>query len=159
MVSASDSFIHGKPSQNLMSPSATPAFLPLVCYEVIFSGGLGKAVQNAQWMLNLTNDAWFEGTIGAEQHFAHARLRAIEEGVPLVRVANKGVTAIVDPLGRITVQLSKSEASAINAKLPERLERTVFSDYRHGLFYLMIFGAFLIVLLRNRWRRYWEVTS
>jgi apolipoprotein N-acyltransferase len=110
-------------------------------------------------MLNLTNDAWFEGTIGAEQHFAHARLRAIEEGVPLVRVANKGVTAIVDPLGRITVQLSKSEASAINAKLPERLERTVFSDYRHGLFYLMIFGAFLIVLLRNRWRRYWEVTS
>lgn len=158
MVSASDSFIHGASSQTPLAPSATPAFLPLVCYEIIFSGGLGDGIKNAQWILNLTNDAWFEGTIGAEQHFAHARLRAIEEGVPLVRVANKGITAIVDPVGRITVALSKQEASAINAKLPQRLERTVFSDYRHGPFYLMIFGAFLIVLLRNRWRRYWEVT-
>lgn len=155
-VTASDSFVHGQRPNAPMNPLGTPPFLPLICYEAIFSGGMGPSIAQAQWMLNLTNDAWFKGTIGPQQHFVHAQMRAIEEGVPLVRVANTGITAIIDPVGRIVARLQSDEAGVLNSKLPERLEQTVFSSYRHNVFYLMIFGSFLLVLLRNRWRRYWE---
>ena len=156
LVTASDSFVHGQRLNTPMNPLGTPPFLPLICYEVIFSGGMGASIAQSQWMLNLTNDAWFSGTIGPSQHFVHAQMRAIEEGVPLVRVANTGITAIIDPVGRVVAHLQSDEPGVLNSKLPERLEQTVFSSYRHNVFYLMIFGSFLLVLLRNRWRRYWE---
>ncbi|MCZ4272185.1 apolipoprotein N-acyltransferase [Maritalea porphyrae] len=156
MVSASDSFVHGEKPNQALRPLGTPAFLPLICYEVIFSGGMGSAIDQADWILNLTNDAWFQGTIGPAQHFEHARMRALEEGLPLVRVANTGRTAIVDAFGRITASLPMDEALVLNANLPQRLEKTLFSQYRHIIFYLIIGAILISTFLRNRWRRNWE---
>ena len=92
--------------KRLMTPPGTPAFIALICYEAIFSGDLGADPADAAFILNITNDAWFDGSIGPAQHAHHAKLRAVETGLPLVRVGNTGITLLTDPLGRVTEQLA-----------------------------------------------------
>ncbi len=83
----------------LTVPGAPP-FQPLICYEVIFPGDVIEPGNRPGWMLNVTNDAWYGGTPGPYQHFLQARVRAVEEGLPLVRAANSGISAVVDAHGR-----------------------------------------------------------
>src|SRR6185295_14118785 len=97
-------FIAGDRRRAINVPRA-PSFLPLVCYEIIFPGQAVPRGERPGWMLNLTNDGWFGLSSGPYQHFQQARLRAVEEGLPLVRAANTGISAIVDPLGRIVRSL------------------------------------------------------
>lgn len=97
-----------------------PLAAPLVCYEAIFSG---EAIarddrERPQWLLNVTNDGWFGATSGPYQHLAQARLRAIEEGLPLVRAANTGISAIIDPYGRILERLPLGVEAVIDGRLP-----------------------------------------
>ncbi len=95
-----------------------PTVLPLVCYEVIFAGQvLGEGARPA-WILNVTNDAWFGDTPGPYQHFQQARLRAVEEGLPLVRAANTGISAVVDPFGRVVSALPLGTRGVLEAALP-----------------------------------------
>jgi apolipoprotein N-acyltransferase len=95
-----------------------PAFVPLICYEVIFPGQvLGEGARPA-WILNVTNDAWFGDTPGPYQHLRQARLRAVEEGLPLVRAANTGISAVVDPYGRVLSSLPLGTRGVLEAGLP-----------------------------------------
>ena len=101
-----------------------PPAVPLICYEVIFPGAVvPKEGPRPRWLLNVTNDAWFGHSAGPHQHLAAARFRAVEEGMPLVRVANTGISAIVDPFGRIAASLGLGQSGVIDGGLPEAFEK------------------------------------
>ena len=113
------------PGTRTLTLPDVPPFSPLICYEAIFPGevvadGVPKA-ERPQWLLNLTNDAWFGHTAGPHQHFQAARLRAVEEGMPLVRAANTGISAVVDSYGRVVDELGLGEAGVLDAPLPPAL--------------------------------------
>lgn len=113
-------FTPGVVRQTMALPG-TPALLPLICYEIIFPGaGAQNAEETApQWILNVTNDAWFGATPGPYQHLRHAQIRAASDGLPVIRAANTGISAIIDPLGRITDRLPLGEAGTLDSALPK----------------------------------------
>ena len=105
-----------------ISVAPLPPFSPLICYEGIFPGNvIGEGLRPA-WLLNLTNDGWFGDTTGPYQHFQTARLRALEEGLPLIRAANTGISAIIDPLGRIRQSVGLRSEGVIDGYLPSALK-------------------------------------
>lgn len=114
-------FTPGAGPQTLMLKGLPPVS-PLICYEVIFPHAITDPLQRPQWILNLTNDAWYGKTAGPHQHFVSARLRAVEEGLPLVRVAFTGISAIVDAYGRVRESLPLSEKGFVDGDLPVALE-------------------------------------
>ncbi len=129
---------------------------PMICYEAIFPGIAGSRIkpgERPQLLVNVTNDGWFGPTSGPYQHLAQARLRAIEEGTPLVRVANTGVSAVVDSVGRILHRLPLGEEGLIDAKLPKPGEATVFSTYRTEIPAFLALAFLLLALLLRRWRQ------
>ena len=105
-----------------------PPVSPLICYEVIFPGRVTVAGNRAAWLLNLTNDAWFGISSGPYQHFAASRFRAVEEGLPLVRVANTGISGVVDGYGRVIRRLGLGREGIIDSPLPAGIsDSTPFS--------------------------------
>jgi apolipoprotein N-acyltransferase len=164
-------FIAGDRRRNQRVPGA-PSFLPLVCYEIIFSGDavprserpswlvehVGRWVawpfvagsgERPGWMLNLTNDGWFGISAGPYQHFQQARVRAIEEGLPLVRAANTGISAVVDPLGRVITSLPLGTEGVLDASLPQAIPPTPFARLGQSPL-LLVMGVALVVILRSR---------
>jgi len=144
-------FEAGSQRQALAIPRA-PSAMPLICYEIIFPGEAVPHRERPGWMLNLTNDGWFGNSTGPYQHFQQARLRAIEEGLPLVRAANTGISAVVDPLGRIIHSLPLGAEGVLDSPLPQRLEGTAYA--RTG----DVWAALLVIIsvmlcLRRRLRR------
>lgn len=116
-------------------------FSALVCYEAIFPGAV-VTMPRPGWMLNQTNDAWYGYTTGPFQHFHIVRTRAIEEGIPLVRSANNGISAVVDPVGRITESLGLNEVGIIDFDLPKPLLKpTFYSQHKDSVFF-----GFIIIL-------------
>ncbi|WP_297111084.1 apolipoprotein N-acyltransferase [uncultured Devosia sp.] len=148
-VPGADGWSGGDVRRRLMSLPNAPAPLVLVCYEVIFSGDLGE-VAAAQFLLNLTNDAWFDGSIGPAQHAHHARLRAVEEGMSLVRAANTGLTFATDPLGRVTAELAPGEMAVLDLRPHERLNGTVFQSVRHWPFLIAVVAGIVAGFLAAR---------
>lgn len=125
LVPLQDDFKTGQKPGNIYLKN-TPAFAVNICFEIIFSGQVVDRINRPDWILNLTNDSWFGSSIGPYQHLAQARMRAIEEGLPLVRNANSGVTAIFDPLGRVVAQLPHGKAAILDGRLPQKISPTIF---------------------------------
>ncbi len=148
-VPGADGWSAGDARRRLMSLPNTPALLMLVCYEIIFSGALGDTA-SAQVLLNVTNDAWFDRSIGPAQHAHHARLRAVEEGMSLVRAANTGLTFATDPLGRITAALTPGEMAVLDVRPHHKLPATVFSQVRHWPFWIAVLAGMLVGLVASR---------
>jgi apolipoprotein N-acyltransferase len=111
---------------HLVAAEGLPPFLPLICYEAIFPGALQAPEGRAEWLVQVTNDAWFGTASGPYQHFAQARVRAIEQGLPLARAANTGISAVVDPFGRVVASLGLDQAGYIDAVLPAPLPATPY---------------------------------
>jgi apolipoprotein N-acyltransferase len=139
-------FIAGDRYRPLSAPN-TPRFLPLVCYEIIFPGAaVPRGAERPDWLLNLTNDGWFGISTGPYQHLQQARVRAIEEGLPLVRAANTGVSAVIDPLGRIIKSLPLGVEAIVDAQLPRRLDPTLYSRMGDAVIGLLLAFAAVIVI-------------
>lgn len=129
-----------------------PPVSPLVCYEALFPGAVLDPAARPGWLLNVTNDAWFGTTSGPYQHLAAARFRSVEEGLPLVRAANTGISAVVDPYGRVTHRLGLNVTGTLDAPLPRALsEPPLYARFGDGLFFILLgVGALLALALRLR---------
>jgi apolipoprotein N-acyltransferase len=111
-------FSVGQGLRLLPVPGAPPA-IPLICYEIIFPDEITETGARAGWLINVTNDAWFGSSAGPYQHFHQAQVRAIEQGLPLARAANTGISAVIDPYGRILAEIGLGEKGVIDAELPK----------------------------------------
>nr|WP_209425465.1 apolipoprotein N-acyltransferase [Pararhodobacter sp. SW119] len=114
------------PGPVLLDLGAAGRVLPLICYEAIFPANL-RGTDRPDWIVQITNDAWFGARVGPFQHLAQARLRAIEQGLPLVRAANTGVSAVIDARGRIVASLGMGRAGTVDADLPGALPETTYA--------------------------------
>jgi apolipoprotein N-acyltransferase len=124
--------------------SGLPAVGPLICYEAIFSGQIVNEKDRPAWLVNVTDDAWFGNSAGPRQHFADARLRAVEEGLPLARGANSGISAMIDGFGRVTASLPLGAEGVLVASLPGALPPTLYS--RFGLAIPILLASMAILL-------------
>ncbi len=130
-----------------------PAMSPLICYEVIFPGAVLDRTDRPSWLLNLTNDAWYGLTAGPYQHLAIARVRAVEEGMPLIRSANTGISAVVDSYGRVLAQLGLREKGVLDVRLPAAVgQKTLYGRYYDVLFMAIWILACVVLVSLNRSR-------
>jgi len=112
-----------------------PPVSPLICFEVIFPGAVIDPADRPQWLLAISNDAWYGFTSGPFQHFAIARVRAIEEGLPVVRAANNGVSGLIDPLGRVVQRLTLDVVGNLDVPLPRALPPTLYEQLGDAFFF------------------------
>ncbi|MCP5366322.1 MAG: apolipoprotein N-acyltransferase [Hyphomicrobiales bacterium] len=144
-------FSRGAGPRTLDVPGLPPVG-PLICYEAIFPAAVTDPARRPKWLLNITNDAWFGRSPGPYQHLAATRLRAVEEGLPLVRVANTGISAVVDPLGRTLSALPLQESGVLDSGLPRDLPGgTPFARWGNGVLApLVVLAAALGLWLARR---------
>jgi len=121
-----------------LTVAGAPPFAPLICYEVIFPGVVVAPGARPGWLLNVTNDAWYGTTPGPHQHFQEARVRAVEEGLPLVRAANSGISAIVDAHGRIVASLALGRIGTVDGGLPAGLPPTPYGRSGDAIFLALL---------------------
>lgn len=110
-----------------ISLPGVPAFGPLICYEAIFGGEIIDRADRPAWLVNITNDAWFGQSAGPYQHLAAARLRAVEEGLPMVRAANTGISAVYDGFGRELGRLVLGQTGTLTRALPGIAPASIFA--------------------------------
>ena len=134
------SFEVGEQRATLAVPGL-PSFSPVICYEVIFPAAVTGPGERPRWLLNVTNDAWFGLSSGPYQHLASSRLRAVEEGLPMIRAANTGVSAVIDAYGRVLVSLDMMQEGVIDHPLPQAREPTPYGRWGDGS--LLVVLAFL----------------
>lgn len=115
------------PGAELVDLGPLGRVLPLICYEAIFPQDVRAAPERPDWLLQITNDAWFGTLSGPYQHLAQARLRAVEQGLPFVRAANTGVSAVIDARGKVTAFLPLGQAGYLDASLPPALPATLYA--------------------------------
>lgn len=126
------------PGATVMDLGRLGLALPLICYEAVFARDVNASPQRPAFLMQLTNDAWFGAGQGPLQHLAQARMRAIEQGLPMARVANTGVSAMIDPLGRINASLALNTAGFLDARLPEPNSPTLYSRFGEWPFLLVL---------------------
>ncbi|MBV8700195.1 MAG: apolipoprotein N-acyltransferase, partial [Bradyrhizobium sp.] len=137
---------------NTLEIPGAPRALPLICYEAIFPAEVATREGRPGWIINLTNDGWFGISTGPYQHMQQARLRAIEQGLPLVRAANTGISAVVDPVGRVVAQLDLGSEGVLDSRLPAAIAPTIYA--RVGdIPAAMIVALGLLIVLKRRFTK------
>jgi apolipoprotein N-acyltransferase len=143
-------FMSGDRRRAIDLPGA-PKMLPLICYEAIFPGAAVPAGERPGWLVNVTNDGWFGISTGPYQHFQQARVLAIAEGLPLVRAANTGISAVIDPVGRVVNALPLGIEGVLDARLPAAIEPTIYVRYGN-YFLVLVLVVSLIIVGQRRFR-------
>jgi apolipoprotein N-acyltransferase len=135
------------PTRSLLTLPGGALFYPLVCYEAIFPTEIGADVERASALLNVTNDGWFGATPGPYQHFQQARLRAVETGLFLIRGANTGISAVVDPFGRVISGLGYNQKGVIDATIGGVPLRNLASETKQRNFWLLVLALSAIATI------------
>jgi apolipoprotein N-acyltransferase len=130
-------FTAGRSPRPLLRVPGLPAAAPLICYEAIFPRQIVEGTERPGLMLNVTNDGWFGNTTGPRQHLHQARVRAVEEGLALVRAANNGISAAVDGYGRILARLDLDVRATADVALPQALAPPPYARFGDGNFLLL----------------------
>ncbi|MEO1694605.1 MAG: apolipoprotein N-acyltransferase [Pseudomonadota bacterium] len=143
LVRARGGFTPGPRPRRAFAVPGLPALEMLICYEAIFPHEVGRISPRPAALFNLTNDGWFGTWSGPYQHFHQTRARAVEQGLPLVRASNNGISAVLDPYGRVTARLELNEIGAIDAALPQPIAAPVAAMNAIVIF----FGLLLAVLV------------
>ena len=126
------------------------SILPLICYEIIYTGKIKKKEQSPDLIVNISEDAWFGQSIGPHQHFVKAVYRAVEEGIFIARSANKGISAFINPNGVVVKSLNTGESGNIELNFPYFNQSTLFSKYGNKIFFLLVLlYIFLILILKK----------
>jgi apolipoprotein N-acyltransferase len=137
VVSLPESFDAGQGPAALNIPGMGRAAM-LICYEAIFPHHLLPTLR-PDWIVNVTNDGWFGQSVGPHQHLAQVRMRAIEQGLPIARSANTGISAMIDPVGRLTARSALDQVAVIDTPLPQALSAgTNYSKWGDYMFLLML---------------------
>jgi apolipoprotein N-acyltransferase len=144
-------FIPGERRRTMDVPRA-PRMLPFVCYEIAFPGEARPDGERPGWLINLTNDGWFGISSGPYQHLRQARVRSIELGLPLVRAANTGISAVIDPVGRIVQSLPLGTEGVLDAPLPRRIDAPLYARTGDAGVFLTV-ALIAMALVRRRSRR------
>ena len=126
-------------------------FLPLICYEIIYSGNLTRNF-DFDFILNISEDGWFGKSIGPKQHFSHSIFRAIETGKYVVRSSNNGVAALINPLGEIEQKIDYGKTGFIDFQKKKDFDRTIFSTYGNVIFLILILLYIFLAISFNRIR-------
>jgi apolipoprotein N-acyltransferase len=142
-------FATGVEPRPVIDIAGLPKALGLICYEVLFPGAIVESASRPGVLINLTNDGWFGNSTGPRQHFHQSRVRAVEEGVPLIRAANNGISAVVDPYGRVLHSLSMNVRGVIDSDVPSGAAQTPYSRFGDwGLALLLALVASAAVVTR-----------
>ena len=129
-------------------------FLPLICYEIIYSGNLFKNSENYDFIINISEDGWFGESIGIDQHFFHSVFRSIEEGKNIIRSANNGISAYIDSKGQIIKKIESTQKGVIEIDSYKKGSKTIFSYFGNKIFfYFLIFYTTIIFLLKKKERQ------
>ena len=129
-------------------------FLPLICYEIIYSGSLFDNSENYDFIVNISEDGWFGESIGIDQHFFHSVFRSIEEGKNLIRSANNGISAYIDSKGQIIKKIESTQKGVIEINSYKKGSKTIFSSFGNKIFfYFLIFYITFISFLKIRERQ------
>jgi len=129
-----------------LTPPGFLSFSPLICYEAIFPRHIINQNKRPQLLINVTNDAWYGNSTGPYQHFHIARTRTVEEGIPLIRAANTGISGTIDAFGRIINSTSLNQATTIDTAIPQATSATLYSKYGN----LIILSILLILSIVTR---------
>ena len=143
-IAANTGFSAGPGPETFSVPGAPPVG-PLICYEVIFPNAV-TGDPRPSWLVNMTDDSWFGPNAGPMQHLLIARVRAIEEGLPIVRAANSGISAVIDAYGRVQARLDLGLRGNLDSDLPVALPPTPFARFGNVIMlalYVVCAGAAL----------------
>ena len=126
--------------------------LPLICYEIIYTGKIKDQNQLPDLIVNISEDAWFGQSIGPYQHFTKAIYRSIEEGIFIARSANKGISAFISPNGKVIKSLNTGESGNIELNFPHFYKPTLFSNYGNKIYFLLIFLYIFLILIFKKFK-------
>lgn len=145
-----ESFSSGKKRNLISLNNKNFNFIPLICYEIIYSGNINLHNQKTNFIINISEDGWFGDSVGPYQHFSHTIFRAIEEGKNVIRSSNNGISAYIDSNGIVISKLESTKKGVIKINNYKKFKETFFSKFGNNIFFYIIIFYFILILLLKR---------
>ena len=114
------------------------SFIPLICYEIIYSGQINNSEKNYDFILNISEDGWFGNSIGPYQHYSHSIFRSIEEGKSVIRSSNNGISAFINPKGQVINKILTTDKGYIEIQSFKKANKTIFSSHGNKIFFYFL---------------------